>query len=148
MHKIVKWAFWLLLVFTIVFVGAMFIYNGKIVVLSPQGMIGKKQSDLLILSIYLMLIVVIPTFLMTILIVWKYRASRQHSDYDPKFTHSMKAEIVWWGIPLIIVLILSVLTWKGSHELDPFKPIESDVRPLTIQVVALQWKWLFIELDF
>ncbi len=144
MHKIVRWAFWLLLVFTVVFIGAVYLYQGSIAVLSPQGIIGKKQSDLLILSIYLMLIVVVPVFLMTILIVWKYRASRNHSDFDPGFTHSTKAELIWWGVPFIIILILSVLTWKGSHELDPFKPLESEVEPLTVQVVALQWKWLFI----
>ncbi len=144
MHKIVRWAFWLLLVFTVVFIGAVYVYQGKIAVISPQGMIGKKQSELMILSIYLMLIVVVPVFLMTAIIVWKYRSSRNHSDFDPRFTHSTKAEIVWWGVPFIIILILSALTWKGAHELDPFKPIESDIQPLRVQVVALQWKWLFI----
>ncbi len=144
MNRLVKSTFFLLLLFAVVFIGLVFWHSGEIAVLSPQGMIGQKQSDLLFLSIYLMLIVVIPVFILTCFVVWKYEASKEHTDYDPKWNHSTIAETIWWVVPLIIVVILGVMTWRGSHALDPFKPIVSDTKPLRIQVVALQWKWLFI----
>lgn len=144
MHKIVKWAFWLLVVFFAIFIGYMIWANSEMPVISPQGLIGKKQSKLLLISVYLMLIVVVPVFILTVFVVCKYRTGLEEPDYDPSFHHSTKAEIVWWGVPFLIIVVLSFLTWKGCHELDPFRPLDSEVKPLTVQVVALQWKWLFI----
>ena len=121
-----------------------YLFLTDIAVLNPKGEIGEKERDLLVLATVLMLIVVIPVFLLTFGIAWKYRAENKKSKYTPDWDHSFLAECVWWGVPLAIIVILGVYTWKGCHELDPFKPIDSGKKELRIQVVALQWKWLFI----
>lgn len=113
-------------------------------VLSPQGIIAEKQRDLLVFASVLSLIVIIPVFILTFFIVWKYRAGNTKATYTPDWDHSNKLETLWWGIPCAIILVLAVITWQSSHALDPFKPISSDYKPITIQVIALQWKWLFI----
>jgi cytochrome o ubiquinol oxidase subunit 2 len=91
-----------------------------------------------------MLIVVIPVFILTGYIAIKYREGNKSARYSPDFDHSPLVEGLWWAIPFIIIAILSVMAWNSSHSLDPFKPITSDKEPLKIQVVAMQWKWLFI----
>ena len=92
----------------------------------------------------LMLIVVIPVYVLTFFIAWKYEAFKTKAKYDPNLEGSQLAEVIWWGIPCILILIIGAITLISTYELDPFKPIESDKKPVTIQVVALQWKWLFI----
>lgn len=114
------------------------------VVLNPKGMIGLKQKNLLITATWLMLIVVLPVFVMTIFFAWKYRESNKQADYQPSWCSSHLAECFWWGVPCVIVLFLSLITWSSSHELDPYKPLDTDKKEMTIQVVALNWKWLFI----
>jgi cytochrome o ubiquinol oxidase subunit 2 len=121
-----------------------FQYRDSIEMWNPKGLIALKQLDLMVVVTLLMLIVVIPVFIMTVFFVWKYRASNKKAPYTPDYDHNVMAEVVWWGFPLVIVVFLSVIAWQSSHELDPYKPIETDKKPLTIQVVALQWKWLFI----
>lgn len=143
MSRLVKVAFVLLVLFGIVAVGSLFVFSGDMAVLAPKGIIGEKQRDLIVTSTVLMLIVVVPVFLMTFFICWKYRAEKK-SKYTPDWAHSTLAEVVWWGVPCIIIVALGVITWKSCHELDPFKPIESDKKAVEIQAVALQWKWLFI----
>ncbi len=118
--------------------------NNSVAVLTPQGPIGQKERNLILLAVGLSLIVVIPVYVMLVSFAWKYRASNKNARYDPKFDHSRLVESIWWGVPLIIISILAVATWKSSNELDPFKPLASNVKPMTVQVVALQWKWLFI----
>jgi cytochrome o ubiquinol oxidase subunit 2 len=86
----------------------------------------------------------VPVFALTFYIAWKYRASNKKARYTPDWDHHTGIEALWWAIPLALITILSVITYKTSHELDPFRPIASDKKPLTVQVVALQWKWLFI----
>jgi cytochrome o ubiquinol oxidase subunit 2 len=81
---------------------------------------------------------------MTIGIVWRYREANVKAHYTPDWDHNVKAETVWWGIPIVLIVILSLVTWQSTHALDPFKPLNSGVRPLTVQVVALQYRWLFI----
>jgi len=81
---------------------------------------------------------------MTIYIALKYREGNKSAKYHPNWDHNLKIESVWWGIPLIIIAILAVVAWNSSHDLDPFKALNSNVRPLNVQVVALPWKWLFI----
>jgi cytochrome o ubiquinol oxidase subunit II len=135
----------LLLIFGSVLVGAMaFVFTSDIAVLSPKGMIGIKQRDLLLFSTLLMLIVVIPVLFLVFGITWQYREGNEKAKYDPKKTHSVLAESIWWSVPFLIMIVLGAVTWKASHELDPFKPIEDGKKPITIQVVALRWKWLFI----
>jgi len=144
MHKNLKLAFFLFLIGSLVTIGLIYFFSAQIAVLSPAGMIGEKQRSLLMISVYVMLLVVVPVFILTFFIAWKYRASNQKAKYSPEWDQNHTAEIIWWGIPLIIIVVLGILTWKGCHDLDPFKPIASDRKPLKIQVVALQWKWLFI----
>ncbi len=114
------------------------------VVLNPKGMIGLKQKNLLITATWLMLIVVVPVFVMTLLFAWKYRESNKKTNYQPNWCSSHLAECFWWGVPCVIVLCLSLITWTSSHDLNPYKSIDTDKKEMTIQVVALNWKWLFI----
>ncbi len=139
-----KFILFLLIFFSVAAAAFAFLFTTDIAVLNPKGMIGAKQRDLLFISTVLMLIIVIPVFLLTFGISWKYRAENKNAKYTPKADHSLLAECVWWGVPFIIISVLGAITWKSCHELDPFKPIETGKKPVTIQVVALQWKWLFI----
>lgn len=123
---------------------ALYIYNNNIAVLNPKGFISVQQRELIIITSLLMLIVVVPVFILTFVITRKYRASNTKSKYDPNWGHSNLAEILWWGVPTVIIVLLAIVTWKTTHELNPFNPIETDKKPLKIQAVALNWKWLFI----
>ncbi len=119
-------------------------FREKIAVLFPQGIIGLKERNLLFIIQALMLLVIIPVYILTFIFSWKYRADNPKAKYDPDLVDNRLAEYIWWGIPIVMTLIVSVLTWVKTHELDPFKPIPSNNKEMTIQVVALQWKWLFI----
>ncbi|HDM8240302.1 ubiquinol oxidase subunit II [Vibrio campbellii] len=112
--------------------------------LDPKGSIGVQEKELIITALLLMLIVVIPVILMTIYFAYRYRESNTGEEYAPDWSHSTKIEVVVWTIPIIIIAILAAITWRSTHELEPSKPIESDVKPITIEVVSLDWKWLFI----
>lgn len=112
--------------------------------LNPKGQIALEQRSLILTAFGLMLIVVIPAILMAVVFAWKYRASNTEAKYSPNWSHSNKVEAVVWTIPILIILFLGVLTWKSTHALEPSKPLASDVKPVEIQVVALDWKWLFI----
>jgi len=95
-------------------------------------------------------IVVLPTFAIAIFIVVRYRdrgdqpGKRRQPHYHPEFDHSRLFESIWWGIPIVIIGILSVVTWRSSHQLDPYKPLAAHHKTLTIQVISMDWKWLFI----
>jgi cytochrome o ubiquinol oxidase subunit 2 len=122
----------------------LYIANNTIAILEPKGAIGEKESDLLITSSLLMLIVVVPVLVLTWVFAWKYREGNKESTHHPDWEHNHIAECCWWGVPCVIIIILAVLTWESSHRLNPFRPIETGVRPIEIQAVALDWKWLFI----
>lgn len=124
----------------------MFLLNGcnKLVIFNPKGSIASDEKDIIIISTLLMLIVVIPVILMTFIFAWRYRASNLKATYTPEWAHSVKLELIWWAIPCIIISILGVITWKSAHDLDPYKPLRISGKPVTIQVIALDWKWLFI----
>nr|WP_199066667.1 ubiquinol oxidase subunit II [Chromobacterium sp. ASV5] len=113
-------------------------------ILDPKGHIAAEQKSLIITATALMLLVVIPVIVMTLVFAWKYRASNTKSTYLPKWAHSTKIELVVWLIPCVIIAFLATITWKTTHELDPYRPLESDKKPIQVQVVALDWKWLFI----
>jgi len=113
-------------------------------ILSPKGDIGMQERTLLFTTTGLMLIVVIPVIVMILAFAWKYRASNTKADYQPKWAHSTAIEVVVWSVPCIIVAILAVITWRSTHALDPYKPLVSEHKPVTIEVVSLDWKWLFI----
>lgn len=112
--------------------------------MNPHGAIGVEQRTLIITAITLMLIVVVPVMLMALTFAWRYRASNKKAIYRPNWAHSKKIEAVVWIIPIIIITILGSITWKSTHTLDPFKPIISIKEPMTIEVISLDWKWLFI----
>lgn len=144
MKKILKYVIIALLLIGTAAASLSYIKNNNIAVLESKGMIGMKESDLILTSSLLMLIVVIPVLLLAWFFAWKYRESNQKARHAPDWEHNTIAEMCWWGVPLVIIGVLAIITWRSSHDLNPFKPIESDKKPITIQVVALQWKWLFI----
>lgn len=121
-----------------------YLMSDRIALLNPKGLIAQKELTLINIAFILMLIVVIPVFILTILISWKYRASNKKAKYTPDWEYSFVAEAIWWGFPFIIIAILSIITWLSTIELDPYRPIEHPEKAMTIQVVALDWKWLFI----
>lgn len=123
---------------------ALLLQSLNIPVLNPKGLIAHEQRNLIIFTIILSLFVIIPVYTMTFLFAWRYREHHRTSRHAPDWEKSNAIEAVMWGVPIVIILILSVVTWRTSHSLDPFRPIESDKKPLTVQVVSLQWKWLFI----
>jgi len=113
-------------------------------VLDPKGQVGMDEKNLIILCTILMLIIVVPVIFLTLYFAWKYRASRDFEIYTPKWAHSTKIEAVVWSIPILIVVSLSVITWRSTHALDPYAPLEGQGEHLTVEVVSLNWKWLFI----
>lgn len=123
--------------------------TGDIAILNPQGIIAEKQKELIIFTVALGMIVVIPVFIMLFFFAHKYRyreddKRKKKTKYTPEVEGNRWLEVVWWGIPFAIIAILSVVTWVSTHELDPYKPLDSNKKPVNVQVVALQWKWLFI----
>ncbi|WP_250455087.1 ubiquinol oxidase subunit II [Caballeronia sp. ATUFL_M2_KS44] len=120
----------------------------KLEVLDSKGVIGAAESSLIATATYTMLLVVVPVILLTLIFAWRYRASNKNATYAPKWAHSTAIEVVVWAIPAAIILYLGMLTWRTSHELDPYKPINvENVKPINVEVVALDWKWLFIYPD-
>jgi cytochrome o ubiquinol oxidase subunit 2 len=123
------------------------------VVMNPTGDIAVQQRDLILFSTGIMLLVVVPVMALTVLFAWRYRRGNANKTYDPSFDHSTTLELAIWSIPLLIIVALSAVTWTSTHLLDPFRPLErlSAGRPvppgtktLEVQVIALDWKWLFI----
>lgn len=113
-------------------------------VLDPKGQVGVDEKTLIIVSTLLMLLVVIPVIVMTLYFAWKYREGRDHEIYAPKWAHSGRIETIVWLVPVAIIVVLGGITWYSTHALDPYKPLDHDREPLTVQVVSLNWKWLFI----
>lgn len=126
------------------FLGMLFLGGCNWTLLDPKGQVGIDERNLIYISFALMLLVVVPVIIMAFVFAWKYRASNKDADYQPEWAHSTKIEMVVWGIPLLIIIALGYVTWVSTHHLDPYRPLDSDVKPITIQVVALDWKWLFI----
>ena len=124
--------------------GTLLLGGCNMTLLNPTGQVGLEQRNLIITATLLMLLVVIPVIVMTFLFAWKYRASNTNATYTPKWNHSTKIEIAVWTVPILIIIALGYVTYKSTHALDPYKPLESDVKPITIEVVALDWKWMFI----
>ncbi|MGF6780333.1 cytochrome o ubiquinol oxidase subunit 2 [Paraburkholderia sp. GAS334] len=116
-------------------------------VLDPKGRVGVAEKSLIATSTWVMLIVVVPVIVLTLWFAWRYRASNLSATYAPTWAHSTAIEVVIWAIPSLIILYLGILTWKTTHELDPYRPFQLQVKPLDIEVVSLDWKWLFIYPD-
>jgi cytochrome o ubiquinol oxidase subunit 2 len=117
-------------------------------VLDPQGAIGMSEKTLLITSLLLMLLIVVPVIGLTLGFAWHFRASNTKAKYRPDFNHSLPIEIVVWVIPCLIILALGVITWTSTHTLDPYRRIAvGDRKPINVEVVSFDWKWLFIYPD-
>ena len=121
-----------------------YLHDSNIALLNPAGSIAEKQRNLMYVTVLLGLIIIIPVYLLTFFIAWRYRENGGKGRYQPEIEGNTKAEIVWWSIPTIIIIVLSVITWNSSHTLDPHRRIASATEPLQVQVIALDWKWLFI----
>lgn len=113
-------------------------------VLDPKGPITLAERDFLFTAVVLMLIVIIPVFIMTFLFAWRYRASNSKARYAPDWSYSILTDAIVWLVPALIVIALGTLLWSKTHKLDPYKPIEASARPIEVEVVAQDWKWLFI----
>ncbi|EPL08457.1 ubiquinol oxidase subunit II [Pseudomonas sp. TH05] len=124
--------------------GMLMLGGCKWTLLDPKGQVGLDERNLIITATILMLLVVVPVIIMTFAFAWKYRASNKDAVYAPKWSHSTKIEIAVWLVPVLIIIALGYVTYKSTHALDPYRPLESDVKPITIEVVAMDWKWLFI----
>jgi cytochrome o ubiquinol oxidase subunit 2 len=127
------------------------------VLLSPSGDIAMQQRDLIVVSTVLMLLIVLPVMALTGFFAWRYRQSNTKASYEPDWHHSTQLELVIWSAPLLIIIALGAVTWISTHTLDPYRkldrldasrPIPAEVQPLKVQVVALDWKWLFIYPDY
>jgi len=116
-------------------------------VLDPQGPVAWAERLLLINATAIMLVVVLPVIVLTLAFAWWYRASNARAVYAPDWSHSGQIELVVWSIPTMVVILLGAVAWTGSHELDPARKLESDTAPIRIEVVSLDWKWLFIYPD-
>ena len=122
-------------------------------VLNPAGDVARQQRDIIYISTGLMLLIIVPVMVLIVVFAWRYRKGRG-ATYDPNFDHSTALELVIWSAPLLIIITLGALTWSSTHLLDPFRPLsrpalaqDADaprVEPMRVQVVALDWKWLFI----
>lgn len=123
-------------------------------VFDPAGDIAREQRDIILFSTALMLLIIVPVIVLIIVFAWRYRKGRG-ATYDPHFDHSTPLELAIWSAPLMIIIALGALTWSSAHLLDPFRPLTSRAqaagqadaaarKPLVVQVVSLDWKWLFI----
>jgi cytochrome o ubiquinol oxidase subunit 2 len=122
-------------------------------VLNPAGDVARQQRDLIYISTGLMLLIIVPVMILIVVFAWRYKRGRG-ATYDPNFDHSTSLELVIWSAPLLIIIILGALTWSSTHLLDPFRPLDRKAtaleakaeveQPLRVQVVSMDWKWLFI----
>jgi cytochrome o ubiquinol oxidase subunit II len=128
----------------VVLIGAAMLGGCTEGVLDPKGPIAVAERQILLNSIGIMLAIVVPTILATLAVGFWFRASNSRAAYLPDFEYSGRIELLVWSIPAMTVLLVGGVAWVGSHDLDPRKPINSSVTPITVQVVSLDWKWLFI----
>jgi cytochrome o ubiquinol oxidase subunit 2 len=123
------------------------------VVINPSGDIAAQQGHLVVVSTLLMLLIIVPVIILTIVFAWRYRQNNTSARYEPDWDHSTQLELVIWGAPLLIIIALGLLTWISTHTLDPYRPlarldakrdIPAGAKTLKVEVVAMDWKWLFI----
>jgi cytochrome o ubiquinol oxidase subunit 2 len=119
----------------------------QLIVLDPKGVVADGTSSILIGSLIIMLPIVVPTILAALIFGWWFRSSNTRARFQPSFVESGKIELITWSIPLLTIMLLGSVAWIGSHALDPARPLSSKDKPLDVQVVSLDWKWLFIYPD-
>jgi cytochrome o ubiquinol oxidase subunit 2 len=113
-------------------------------VLDPHGPVGASEKLILIDSVSIMLAIVVPVILAIIGFAWWFRATNARATYLPDWDFSGHLELIIWAIPTLVIIFLGGIAWFGSHALDPYKPLSSKAKPVEIEVVSLDWKWLFI----
>jgi cytochrome o ubiquinol oxidase subunit II len=133
----------LILVAVVVLTG-WYLHYHPVPVVQPAGPIGQKERNLIVFCLLISIVVVVPVFILLGFFAWHYREGNQRAKYDPKLEGNRLMETIWWLIPGVIILIIGTVTWRSSYALDPFKSLSSTKKTMTIQVVALDWKWLFI----
>lgn len=134
-----------LVVSALIIVGWLLVRQAQFDVFEPAGWVALQQKKLLIFAAILCLFVVVPVFTMLLWFAWRYREGNQKKHtYSPEWSKNTKLELLWWGIPIILIIVLGTVTWVTTHQLDPYKKITSKNKTIDVQVVALQWKWLFI----
>ena len=116
-------------------------------ILDPVGPVGSAEKQILINSTAIMLAIILPTMLATIAFAWWFRRGNKKATYRPDWEYSGAIEMVVWAIPALTIMLLGGIAWIGSHDLEPSKPLKSNVPPLNVEVVSLDWKWLFIYPD-
>lgn len=123
------------------------------VLMNPSGDVALQQRNIILISTGLMMLIIVPVIALTLLFAWRYRKANTKADYRPDWDHSTQLELVIWAAPLLIIIALGAITWISTHTLDPYRPLSridanrpvpADVKPLVVEVVALDWKWLFI----
>jgi len=114
------------------------------VLLHPAGAVAKQEGHLILVATVLMLIVIVPVMALTVVFAWRYRKSNSQATYTPDWDHSTQLELVIWAVPLLIIIALGAVTWISTHTLDPYRRLRTAAKPITVEVVALDWKWLFI----
>lgn len=119
---------------------------GSWFVLDPKGPIGAAQRDLIVISTLLCAVIIVPVLILTAIIAWRYRERKNSkAAYQPTWEHSTRLEVIWWSIPIVIIAALAVITFHYTYKIEPSKPLEAaDNKAITIQVVSLDWKWLFL----
>jgi cytochrome o ubiquinol oxidase subunit 2 len=143
-------------------VPAVLLSGCDLLVLHPAGEIARQQGHLILVSTVLMLLIVVPVLALTLLFAWRYRASNTRATYTPDWDHSTALELLIWSAPLLIIIALGAMTWISTHTLDPYRPVaagkpsrlarcaepvRASEETLVVEVVALDWKWLFIYPD-
>ncbi len=117
--------------------------------LQPQGPVGAANAIILLDAVAIMCVIGVPTMLATLVFAWWFRAGNTRAQHRPDFVHSGRIELLVWSIPILVIMFLGGVIWIGAHELDPFEPIaaQANTKPVEVQVVSLDWKWLFIYPD-
>ena len=140
--------------FRLLLVASAALFSGcNTVLLHPAGAVAAEQGHLIVVATMLMLLVIVPVMALTVLFAWRYRRTNTRATYAPDWDHSTQLELVIWAVPLLIIIALGAVTWISTHTLDPYRPlrrldatraVSAQTKPLTVEVVALDWKWLFI----
>ncbi len=127
--------------------GSLLLMSCKTAVMDPRGPVGAAEKAILLDSLCVMLAIVVPAIVGMLSFAWWFRSGNTRAKYLPTFAYSGRIELLTWSIPVLVILFLGGMAWVGSHDLDPTRPLKSTARPLEVQVVSLDWKWLFLYPD-
>lgn len=119
------------------------LFGNNVALFNPKGLVAQQQMHLIVFAVGLLLVAVIPSLFLFYFFAWKYRESNSKATYDPGH-RSKWFDAAAWGVPAVFMLVLALVMWPATHKLEPQKLIAAGAKPMTVQVVALRWKWLFI----